>query len=57
MDLPVALRCRLVRSPGLAPRPVADLDWDEEGTRALIEAVCAITGVEVPAEQIEEDAA
>ena len=43
-------------SPELWKESVHDLDWDKEGARALIEAVCAVTGLEVPAEQIEEDA-
>jgi hypothetical protein len=33
-----------------------DLDWDEKGTRSLIEAACKLTGVEVPPEEIDEDA-
>jgi hypothetical protein len=37
-------------------RPFDDLDWNEKGSRALIEAVCALTGLEVPAEKVEEDA-
>jgi hypothetical protein len=37
-------------------KTMSDLDWDKQAARALIEAVCAVTGLEVPAEQIEEDA-
>jgi hypothetical protein len=32
--------------------PAEDLDWDKQVTRALIEAVCAVTGVGVPAESL-----
>ena len=36
---------------GLWNETFSDLDWDKKGTRALIEAVCAVTGLEVPTEE------
>lgn len=34
-----------------------DLDWDKEVIRALIESVCVVTGLEIPAERLPEDEA
>jgi len=33
--------------------PQDDLDWDQKGMRSLIEAVCTVMGLEVPAEKLE----
>jgi predicted ATP-grasp superfamily ATP-dependent carboligase len=34
--------------------PSVDLDWDKEAARSLIEAACALTGLPVPVERVEE---
>jgi len=31
--------------------PFDDLDWDKKGIRALVEAVCSVTGLEPPKEK------
>jgi alkylhydroperoxidase family enzyme len=31
---------------------MCDLDWNEQGARVLIEAVCAVTGLEIPPETV-----
>ncbi|SNB53870.1 hypothetical protein SAMN05414138_1026 [Rhodoplanes sp. JGI PP 4-B12] len=32
-------------------KPFDDLDWDKKGIRALVEAVCSVTGLEPPKEK------
>jgi hypothetical protein len=36
-------------------RTANDLDWDQEVIRSLVEAVCAVTGLPVPVEEIDEE--
>ena len=36
-------------------KPLRDLDWDKEGARMLIEAVCSVTGLEKPVEELDDD--
>jgi hypothetical protein len=37
-------------------RPANDLDWNDKAARSIIEAVCRLVGLQVPAEQLDDDA-